>query len=315
MRNFVYLLLPTLFIFTSCNSDIPLSLGIDEFGVSTEKNVYKIGEEVTFHLEGNADMITFYSGEIFHDYDFREGRIIQLDNASLSFTTSKPTVWKAQEDQLKLMLSTDFNGDCSDFSNIEAATWTDITHLFKLSTTISFIHSGVVDLSEYHVKDKPIYIAFRYILNTMDYGRPGVWHFQNFSFSANSVLGPIVLGDMETAGFQIVDMHPDKAPSRSKQTKTRVTLQGYEQTEDNNIYTETWAVSTGFYLNDIDRGPDKPLSIKNLESSSLTSFNYTYHEPGTYKAVFVATNANIDNFTRTAKEVVVTVEPDESIEP
>lgn len=309
MRNFVYLILSALVIFTSCKTDIPLSSGLDEFDVSTEKSVYKLGEEVTFDFKGNADMITFYSGEIFHDYDFREGRVIQLENASLSFTTSKPAVWRSQDNQLKLMLSTDFNGDYSDFSNIEAATWTDITDLFTLSSTITFIQSGVVDLSEYILKDKPIYIAFRYILNTMDYGRPGTWHFQDFAFSANSALGPIVLGDMETSGFQIIDMHPDKAPSRSKQTKTRVTLQGYEQTESNNIYTETWAISTGFYVNDIDLGPDKPLSIKNLESSRLSSFKYLYEEPGTYKGVFAATNANIDNFARTIKEVVVTIEP------
>lgn len=309
MRNIIYLLLPALILFTSCNTEIPLFSNINDFNVSTQKNEYKVGEEVTFNFEGDADVITFYSGELFHDYKFNEGRLIPFDRAILSFQTSKPNVGGAQDDQLRVMLSTDFNGDYSDFSNVEAATWTDITHLFTLATSPTFTTSGEVDLSGYIVKGKPVYIAFKYILQPMDKGRAGIWWVESLTFSAGSSLISSTLGNIETSGFQIMDMHPNLAPSRSTQTSTRITLRGYEQTAENNLYTETWAVSTGFSTNDIDRGPDIPLAIKATRDSKLTSFGYTYEEPGTYKATFVATNATIDNSARVVKDVTLTIKP------
>lgn len=304
-----FIMLVGVFTFFSCNTDIPVTPGIDDFDVTTESLTYKVGENVSFKMKGNPDMITFYSGEPFHEYAYSEGRIIQLDSPMLSFTTSKPVTARAQEDQFRVVISTDFNGDYSSFSSIESATWTDITHLFTITTTITFTPSGVVDLSDYVEKGKPFYIAYRYILRPMEYGRAGTWHVQSFSFFADTAVGRIILGDMKTAGFQFVEQNPEIAQSRSRMTATRITFWGYEQTEENNIHAETWAVSTGFNVEAIDKGPDKPIAIKSVQSVMMDSYDYIYTEPGVYKATFVATNGNVHNLERTIKEVTVTVEP------
>ncbi len=61
-----------------------------ELEVRTESAEYKVGEEVTFHLTGEADNIIFYSGEPSNDYEYRNGRTFrpEVPGASLVFTSA-----------------------------------------------------------------------------------------------------------------------------------------------------------------------------------------------------------------------------------
>ncbi len=309
MKRYINILLLSVIVFASCDTSIPVTSGIDNFEVTTDSTSYKAGEEVYFNIKGSPDMITFYSGEVLHEYSYRDGRKIQLNDAILSFSTSKPATASAQVNQFKVVVSTDFNGDYTHFSNVESATWIDITNRFTLATSVTFIPSGSVDISDLIEEGRPLYVGFKYIAYPMEQGKVGTWHVQSFSFLANSAIGPLALGDMTTSGFRIVEQNPETAVSRSTMTATRITLLGYVATEENNIQTETWAISKAFEVGEIDKGPDRPIAIKGVESVPMDVYSYIYTQPGTYKATFVATNANASGSVSVARELEVTIVP------
>lgn len=78
----------------------------------------------------------------------------------------------------------------------------------------------------------------------------------------------------------------------------------------NDPQSEHWAVSRPFTISTVDFGPDRPIPIKgDITSSSLTEYKFTYAIPGTFKAVFVASNSTVDNVKQVVKEINLTITP------
>lgn len=314
MNKLLYLILAGMIFCGSCKNELELTPGIEEFKVSTSSNVFKVNETVDFQLEGNPDIITFYSGELYNDYKFKEGRIIRMEQADLSFTTSIPTTLRPQENQFAVMASTDFNGDYSNYSNIAAATWVDITDRFTLATTITFTSSGVVDISDLIDPGRPLYIGFKYTtrsraeINDPAHERPRQWHMQSFTFTGNTIAGPILLGNMQNSGFNIIHQHPE-IPSRTTTSATRISLFGHlmDSPTDPDIHTEIWAVSKPFETGDIDKGPDRPIAIKADQNPPLTTYPHRYEKAGDYKAYFIAKNVNVSKSEEVVREVDIKI--------
>ena len=72
----IYLLLACAVLFGACKETDMLT-SAPSFEVSTDKKVYAPGEEVVFLFKGDPQYISFYSGEIYNDYKYRKGRIVQ----------------------------------------------------------------------------------------------------------------------------------------------------------------------------------------------------------------------------------------------
>src|SRR5687767_11149132 len=111
MRLNSFTLLSTLLLLTSCTKEIDLKVnrGTPDFEVALDAaNTYKAGEDVVFNFTGKAEMISFYSGELYREYDFRNGRTINISNPTLSFTSA--VTGGTQTNQLSILASTDFNG-------------------------------------------------------------------------------------------------------------------------------------------------------------------------------------------------------------
>src|SRR5687768_5263832 len=125
-----------LLLLSACSKDIPLTPGLDQFNVKASSLTYNLGDTVKFSFEGNPDLISFYSGELYKQYEFKEGRDIELKDAVFSFSTAYPTITGvAQPNQFSVHASTDFNGDYTSYNHIQAATWTDITNKFTYATS------------------------------------------------------------------------------------------------------------------------------------------------------------------------------------
>lgn len=77
----------------------------------------------------------------------------------------------------------------------------------------------------------------------------------------------------------------------------------------NDPESEHWAVSRAISIDKVDLGPDWSLAIKGLTNPVLNEYRYAYPKAGTYKAVFVASNGNIDNQKSITKEITITVTP------
>lgn len=309
MKNINYLIICCAILFTACNKKIELTPGLENFKVSTTATSFKVGEEVNFSIQGSADIINFYSGEEYHQLDYRDGRVEKIEEAILSFNTSNPVLSGAQTDQFSVMASTDFDGNYSDYSHIQNATWVDITNRFKLATSATFLAGGAINITDLKVDKKPIYIAFKYLTRPSSFGIVRTWHVEALSLKGNTSTGSLVLGDVAKSAFRLIEQNPETAPSRSTLSATRITLLGNLATPQNDIETQTWAVSRAFNITDADMGPDKPITIKAYSDSRLDRHTYAYKTPGTYNVSFVAKNTNVDGSAEVVREMEITIVP------
>lgn len=226
----------------SCETEIETP----DFGVVVESNTYQVGEEIRFEIQGNADMISFYSGEPMNEYAFRTGRTIDVSGEGTTLTFSSGVTGGTQEDQISLLASTDFDGNYENLASVKSANWVDITDRFQWGSTGTFLNSTTQDLSDLLVEGSPIYFAFKYITRPQETNGLARTHMIQ-TFQLNSLLpfddGVLTITDQPNAGFQIVDQEPENAPSRSTITTSRVSLLG-------NVYKDP---------NDPIYDPDNPI--------------------------------------------------------
>ncbi|WP_316812703.1 DUF5017 domain-containing protein [Pedobacter heparinus] len=332
MKLRYYNLLAGVLLMASCEKELP-SVDTPSFEVSTASTSYKVGSVVKFNITGTAGIVSFYSGEPLKDYAFRAGRIVDAGNAGarLSFMSAvnlgtQGTLSATVPPHLKVMASTNFSGNY-DMSSIQAATWSDITSRFRYAINNTAITSNPtppglpVDISDLIVAGKPIYIAYKYV--TLPQGVNGTartWSITSFQVISNkdiSVAGPAInptITNYPGAGFRLVDQNPVTAPARSSLTTTTINLLGnlYDAVNDagNDPLSENWAISKPIFTNTIDLGPDKAVAIKDqAKATALIDHTYIYTQPGTYKATFVALNANLHDSKEIVKEITITITP------
>ncbi|HEY0668007.1 MAG TPA: hypothetical protein VGD22_07520, partial [Sphingobacteriaceae bacterium] len=77
----------------------------------------------------------------------------------------------------------------------------------------------------------------------------------------------------------------------------------------NDPLSEHWAVSKPITVNEIDLGPDLAKGVKGIRNTMINEYTYTYNKPGTYTAVFVASNNSIDDIKEVIKEITFTITP------
>ncbi len=309
MKLKYFSLLFTISILISCDEEIEIDRSIkDTFKVTTNNLTYKTGEIIDFSLSGNPGIISFYSGEVGNDYAYRTGRIVETETAKkMSFTSAVQN--GTQAGQLSLMVSFDFNGNRENFSNIESATWIDITGRFAYGTSATFAASGEKDISDIVTDpEKPLYIAFKYVTKPQSAnGTPRQWMIRNFLLTTNSQIGMLTLADSKNAGFTIVEQYPDTIPAKSGVTTTTLTLSGDDYDPENDIQKEIWAVSKPINLSSFDRGPDRPIPIKGNTDAVMKNYSYSYASPGVYHLYFVAQNTNIDQSIEVIQEMEITI--------
>ena len=359
MKLRYYSILFGLLTMASCQKKLAVKEAPD-FSVSVEGTSFAANTPVTFNIEGSADIISFYSGELFRDYAFKEGREVDVTGKGLTVSfksgVAPGSPAGTQENQLSILMSTDFTGNYTDLASVKAATWKDITDSFTLGTSATPVNSDTADLSAFVTDGKPIFLALKYI------NRPQVangfarqWIFENFTLNSKDTLSngaPINIASQNTLGFRIVDENPVNAPARSTITPTRVTLYGpgYKNPNDpifnpdnpifdpknpiynpdsaayvsgaelpkyvpydpnspyNDPYSENWAVSAPITVGKVSLGMDKALAVRgSIYQAKPTSYKYVYKTPGTYKAIFVASNNTIDESKQVIKEVNITI--------
>lgn len=288
---------------SSCDDSLDVS-NPQDFNVTTEKNTYMVGEEITFSFTGNPSMITFYSGEKGNDYAYREQRVVPKGSSTLSFNSRMTQ--GTQQDQLTVLVSSNYNG----MRNIEAikgATWTDITSRFTLANTdgTTYVESGVVDVTDLVHDNRLLYVAFQYVNDPVK-GSASTWNINNLALTNTTEVGTTVLANHTTAGFGLFYVGPKETTGRSSIASGLITLQG--NTEENiDAYTEDWCVSKGFSLADNDLGPDRPVKVKGNSDAAPESFLHMYNDPGTYKVYFVATNATVKEQETIIREITLEI--------
>jgi hypothetical protein len=280
---------------------------VPQFEVTAQNTSVKAGEKVTFNISGDAKVISFYSGEFKNDYAFKDGRILTLDAAKLLFTTR--VQFGTQPNQLKVLTSTDFNGDYT-IPSLRAAKWNDITNRFTYATTTTNVTSPEKDITDQITEGKPLYIAFKYVtLPQTANGTVRSWTVSGLTLNTQTALGLATAMDQKTAAWSLIQSDNIADPSRSTVSSAgTLTLRGNVSATPE-VETEIWAVSKALNLGKVDLGPDFAVPIKNVLDNRLESYTYTFNTPGAYKVVFVGANTSIYGQESVVKEIAVTVNP------
>lgn len=314
-----YLICSGFFLLAACAKEIEIKT--PDFEVTTASATYKKGVPVLFKFKGNPELISVYTGEIGKDYAYKDGRVADVTALNLvlnSSVTTEAGTGSPQTGMFSLLVSTDFNGDYSSFSSVQAAAWTDITsRLTKqeaaTTTTITAATPATgIDLTDLRVEGKPLYIAFRHNIKAQSlYGVWRSWRFQAFSFSATSSSGLQVLGNMATTAFRVVQKNPEIASRTTANTST-LTLQHADLTVNPGaaaIPTENWIISQAFRnVNRIDFGPDLAIAIQGGTSSvEKKDYTYTFATAGQYKVYFVAANVSLSDRKEVVRSLDITI--------
>jgi hypothetical protein len=306
---------------TSCNKEIefiPLAMptpkeevagNFEPFNVTISNDTYKKGEQVRFYFTGETESIDFYSGEFLRQYEYKDSRIIDgaFNNPTISFNTliNPAPILK----NFHFLVSNDYNpGPTPAYSDITNSTWTAID--FPISTIGNkWTASGTLDLSNYVVKGKPLYFAFKYV-NSFNPTSPSVhlayyWYVQAISFK-NKVTNDksVELSNQTNSGFVEIQQNMTTKGSYTW-LADRFMLLGNRNAPAG---TEHWVVSKAIYPMPVETGGDKPVPIKSPGGTKLISYTQVYSESGVYKAYFIVKQKNLDGtFSNMIKIVNVTV--------
>lgn len=278
----------------ACSDEAPDS----QLSVTLGQPEYKAGEPVTFFLNGDADNIVFYSGEIGHEYGLRDRQFADNDLMVdfVSFTDQSTGI----HPNFQVLISDDFNG-IYDAENVAAATWTDVTGEFALPVkTGTNTPSGEVNLKKFvgDNNNSLVYLAFRY------YDLDGVaqknrWVVRSINIRKVSPEGQVTtMATIKTAGWQNVAMSGSM----------KWTLPGTQLLAAGNVSTndkDAWVVSKGFNIRSAE--PSTGVVLKNI-ATDLDTYQYVYEKPGEYEAVFASSSVwyNSSSFSTTSVKVKIT---------
>jgi hypothetical protein len=282
--------------------------------ISLTNGTLKAGDTARFALSGNADYISFYSGEPGRNYERTDSFTRAGGNPELQFSSAVSAAGTGitTGNSLAVLVSTDFNGKY-DAASVSSATWTNITGRTTLATTTATVASPITNLNDLKVEGRPMYVAFRYVSATPAL-RQRQWTISAFQFRTRFPDNTQYAHSANNADavFTPVNVAGDSASWVAGTTLTHVGLNAnYPADED-------WAISKAFDLNkasslDATRGSSDALgvvSVKNLATGAVPpQFRWRYATAGTYKAVFVIRNATIESASEAKKEFTITVNP------
>lgn len=282
----------------SCMEDEAPSV---ELNVALDKQVYQVGEPVTFKLGGNPDNIVFYSGEVGHNYAYKE-RYHADGDLLVKFKS-----WVRYGDiyhNLKFLVSSDFSG-IYDKENVEAATWIDLSDKFRFSVGDDQTPSGEVNLKEYigAAEDAKLFVAFRY--EDEQKARQNNWIIRSITLDCVSTEGVRSnLATMPTMGWKVVDFE-NPAVTWNVSSTSQILIDG----GTNQPRNVDWIISQAFDARKTT--PDTGVALKNI-STTMDEYKYVYTKPGTYEVVFETTsdwyNGSDHALTRVTVEVQGKVE-------
>lgn len=260
--------------FTSCIKD---EMAAADLQVTTDRTSYKVGDTVTFNFAGNPDNIVFYSGEPGRNYALRERQFADND-LQINFSTF--VQWGVIYDNLKLMVSNDFNG-VYDTQNIAAATWVDISDKAVFSDKLDNVPSGTVSLFPYVSKQDTasLYVAFRY--TDFQKKQQNRWIVRSFNANKVSPEGQVSnMATMATGGWKAVSFLNDKQTWTI--TAAQLLMYGGVATDTDN---DDWVISKGFKVR--ESVADNGVALKNI-STQMQEYKYVYTKPGNYEVVFAS---------------------------
>ena len=299
----------------ACEDD--QSVSVPTFEVSADKATVRVGERAVFNFEGNADIITFYSGEDGSSWNYRETNRILPASMYMSFSikTSSGTEGYPNPARLPLYYSTDFSGNYT-LEDLQNATWVEVTDLFKMPTDVGQqVYSGSVCIDSFYEESETIYLAMFYQVDAFKSSAAGgkgngrtQWNVMSFFIEGVAEHDSAVLYENATAGWTFVYQEGFAETPEANMpdiSSSRILFRSEFKPTTNNA---VWCVSGALKKREVvDLGYDRPMPIKSYADPTMTTFHHIYEEPGEYTATFLGVNASVYGREEVVRHVNVSV--------
>ncbi len=274
---------------------------------------YKVGDTVKFNLTGNSYLLGFYSGTVGNNYEFRDTERFYEVLAKLSFESNKVPANSNNVDGLELLYSTDFNGNY-DYTNVKMATWLPLTSKFSIQTELqasssTYEPSGLVDVTDIFVDDKPVYFAWFCKTNAGSYRTQ--FRMQQFKLQGEVIDDSSLSSDLfaqNDFNFQWV-LNPEAALAGGPTVNDTQILWTGTFNNTSGPYKDGYAISKAIELPKFNAGKDTPTILLPTWSEGVAKYEFVYKKAGTYEVVFLASNLTSGAPGEIMKTVTVTVQP------
>ncbi len=310
-KQFAFIGAIVMLVASSCKKDIPGYINEDgSFDASLPVSNIAAGDTAYFNLFDNPDVISFYSGEVGHEYANKDRTVLEGGSLIMKFE-SRVTV-STPDTLLDVMISNDFNGNY-DSANVANANWKRMTNKFVFPDTTAtlgvFYPSGAtsadfVNLTDSVTTGHPFYLAFKYN-NVAPTGI--LWSINKLAmyntFASGGVANATVIDSNQISSGNFTSVQFGDNIPRWTTSSTYLKCTNSTTAPTPSTY---WYISRP--LNPSAVNPDLPISIKNISQNPLTSFNYKYSTPGTYKATFVAAYKRLNYEKTIVKEFTIVVQ-------
>lgn len=289
-------------------------------------NTYYAGEPVIFNFTGNIDNILFYSGEAGSEYQYRDRYTVPVDNIEAAYLTLDILPqYGSVNGGLDVYYSDTFNGlegDDADADkttlssmseDMSAAGWTQIAvwdadNPEKASTPVS----KTVDVSD--VKEN-FTLAFHWRPTSLQQTNVQRTYNVNGTLSVVTKDYGTIETDLSEFVFTTVMMNEEfsdpyinsngNGTIRFDDSTYDIKFQGVAA-DVLSYDLDGWCVSVAMDFNSIPN--DKGTVIKNMQNY-LTSYSYTFEEPGTYTVTFIGRNYNYVGLSEQVRQLTVTILP------
>lgn len=326
MKNpYIYILL-ALCLASACSSKFE-SVSDPDISATLESPTAYVGEGVSFHFTGDADFVTFYSGETGNDYAYKDVERVYDGEGFISFACGfqngdqyKRQAEPAGKDKLiSFWWSDDFDGNYT-VESIEKATWHDVTDLFTWPSARvdgdnardikTNVPCGTVALDELFGgrPDKPVYLAFRYKCDIMQPdGLNGRTRAVVSGFKINNVCKDInyesTLVSQLTANLWHLVTKGYEGVVVTSLPEVNVNYIYFNCDQASDVEKICWAVSSPIKLDySVNMGCDYGTGIKSVATDRLTDYTYSYSTPGEYNVHFIYKNVSVTGEDRTVHQ-------------
>lgn len=299
-----------------------------DFNVTlASENTYYAGDPVVFNFDGNVDNILFFSGESGHEYQYRDRYSITIDkiqSAKLEMQI-RPRYGKGS---MQIWYSSTFTGLNGSDGEADRATLAQMESGMSGWTSLYASAEDEPNLSNESVE--PISVT-KDITDALDnFSIAFLWNHDSEEIQTEAqrhywVDGSIsivadgfgtITTDLSDLGMTSVMMNEELDPyyknagngSIRFDTAHDITFQGINPVSSGgpSYPLKGWVVTTPQMLNAVAN--DTGTIVKNLQNY-MTTYSYTWSEPGTYHVVFVGRNYNYVGSSELVKELTVTILP------
>lgn len=297
----------------------------EPFEINTPALTGAVGEPVTFSFSGVADAIDLYTGEVGHDYDWKDKERFVKDGLKFSFISQYQSGTLIYDDLFRIKVSSDFSGVYTEEEVLDA-TWTDITDRFTLPDHISagsawkdITPAGETDLSEFVPNSGNLYIGmFYHVLPVSEdpggrtivyvpsivvngYNDEGSYAIQDVISESNCHL---IVGESYNGDTTNVPKFFTNNNYGSGTTYFRF-FSAFKPADDLYAYMVTSPVTP----NRTSLGTDTPIVVQSATDNSVSSFEYIFNEAGTYTVVIVGYTKELTGETKENKKTfTITIE-------